>query len=100
MKVLKFGGSSVGTPQRIKNIISILQDYKKKKENFTVVFSAFSGVTDSLIEMAIKAAKGDKEYLDAYKAFHRRHLTAIKKLLSGTKAVSYTHLTLPTIYSV
>ena len=85
MKVLKFGGSSVGTPQRIKNIISILQDYKKKKENFTVVFSAFSGVTDSLIEMATKAAKGDKEYLDAYKAFHRRHLTAIKKLLSGTK---------------
>lgn len=85
MKVLKFGGSSVGTPQRIQNIISILQGYKKKREAFTVVFSAFGGVTDSLIEMATKAAKGDKSYSDVYKSFHRRHLTAIRKLFSGAK---------------
>ncbi len=85
MKVLKFGGSSVGTPQRIKSIISILKDYQKQREKFTVVFSAFSGVTDSLIEMADKAAKGDKSYQTSFKAFTKRHLTAAKNLLPRTK---------------
>ncbi len=85
MKVLKFGGSSVGTPDRIKGIISILKEYRKRGEQFTVVFSAFSGVTDSLIEMATKAANADASYVDTYKAFQKRHIAAIKKLLSGTR---------------
>ena len=83
MKVLKFGGSSVGTPDRIKNIISILQDYQKRGEQFTVAFSAFSGVTDSLIGMATKASKADDSYLVDYKAFQKRHIAAAKKLLKG-----------------
>ena len=83
MKVLKFGGSSVGTPDRIKNIIGILQDYQKRGEQFTVAFSAFSGVTDSLIEMATKASVADSTYMDAYKVFQKRHVAAAKKLLTG-----------------
>ena len=85
MKVLKFGGSSVGTPERIKSIIGILKEYRKRGEKFTVVFSAFSGVTDSLIEMATKAANADTSYMDTYKAFQKRHVVAIKKLLSGAR---------------
>jgi aspartokinase/homoserine dehydrogenase 1 len=38
MKVLKFGGSSVGTPDRIKSIIEILKAYYSEGEKFTVVF--------------------------------------------------------------
>ena len=81
MYVLKFGGSSVGSPERIKSVIDILATYQKKKIAFTVVFSAFSGVTDSLIKMAQLASKGDATYIDLWQSFHDRHLTAISSLL-------------------
>ncbi len=58
MKVLKFGGSSVGTWQRVNGVIDILIEYLNNGENIAVVFSAFQGVTDTLIEAAIQAASG------------------------------------------
>jgi aspartokinase/homoserine dehydrogenase 1 len=82
MKVLKFGGSSVGTPARIRGIIDILKAYYTRGEKFTVVFSAFSGVTDSLIKMATLAAKGDESYQSLFETFHDRHLTAAHELLN------------------
>ncbi len=81
MHVLKFGGSSVGTPERIIAVIDILERYQKRKQSFTVVFSAFSGVTDSLIHMAQAAAKGDALYLELWSKFHERHLQAIDQLV-------------------
>jgi aspartokinase/homoserine dehydrogenase 1 len=81
MHVLKFGGSSVGSPERIKSVIDILKGYQKEKIEFTAVFSAFSGVTDSLIRMAQAAAKGDAHYLELWSAFHQRHLDAIELLI-------------------
>jgi aspartokinase/homoserine dehydrogenase 1 len=84
MKVLKFGGSSVATPERIKGIIEILRDYYSRGERFTVVFSAFGGVTDSLIKMSELAAKGDESYYDVFEEFRSRHETAIKALLGAT----------------
>lgn len=83
MKVLKFGGSSVGTPERIRGIIDILKDYYKKGERFAVVFSAFGGVTDSLIKMSSLAAKGDDSYLKHFEAFSQRHKDAVKELLAN-----------------
>lgn len=83
MKVLKFGGSSVGTPERILSIVSILKSYYERGYKFTVVFSAFGGVTDSLIEMAHLASEGDPGYQDVFEAFSKRHFDAIEKLLSG-----------------
>ena len=59
MKVLKFGGSSVARPERILGIVDILKDYYAAGDHFTVVFSAFGGVTDSLIEMSRLAAAVD-----------------------------------------
>ncbi len=82
MKVLKFGGSSVGTPVRIRGIIEILKDYHARGETFTVVFSAFSGVTDSLIKMASLAAQGDESYQSLFESFHDRHFTAAHELLN------------------
>ncbi|PHN03687.1 bifunctional aspartate kinase/homoserine dehydrogenase I [Flavilitoribacter nigricans] len=80
MKVLKFGGSSVATPERIRAIADILKRYHAKGEKFTVVFSAFGGVTDSLIEMGKLAAKGDENYRDKFAEFSRRHFDAAEEL--------------------
>ena len=81
MKVLKFGGSSVAKPERIKQIIEILKTYQERGEKFTVVCSAFGGVTDSLIAMATKAANADDSYLELLEAFSQRHIQAAKDLL-------------------
>lgn len=81
MKVLKFGGTSVGTPERIREIIDILKNYYGSGDHFTVVFSAFGGVTDSLIEMSQLAAAGDDTYGDIYNNFVQRHQDAIVELL-------------------
>ena len=81
MKVLKFGGSSVARPERILGIVDILKDYYASGDHFTVVFSAFGGVTDSLIEMSRLAAAGDDRYGEAFQVFADRHQTAIAALL-------------------
>lgn len=83
MKVLKFGGSSVAKPERIRGIVDILKDYYASGDHFTVVFSAFGGVTDSLIEMSRLAAAGDDHYGEAFQAFADRHQEAIADLLEG-----------------
>ena len=80
MKVLKFGGSSVARPERIRGIVNILKDYYAAGDHFTVVFSAFGGVTDSLIEMSRLAAAGDDTYGAAFQAFTERHQQAIAEL--------------------
>jgi len=82
MKVLKFGGSSVATPERIQRIAKILKAYYSRGEKFTVVFSAFGGVTDTLIKMGELAAKGDESYLDLFEAFSQRHVEAAKSMLN------------------
>lgn len=81
MKVLKFGGSSVGKPERIRGIVSILKDYYLSGQPFTVVFSAFGGVTDQLIEMSQRAANGDNSYLNLHEQFRLRHFEAAESLL-------------------
>ena len=48
MKVLKFGGTSVGSAQRIKNVASIICDQEQK----IVVLSAMAGTTNSLVEIS------------------------------------------------
>lgn len=84
MKVLKFGGSSVAKPERIKNIVEILKGYYTRGEKFTVVFSAFGGTTDQLIEMSSLAANGDESYKEVFKEFSCRHQKAITELLDGS----------------
>jgi aspartokinase/homoserine dehydrogenase 1 len=59
MFVLKFGGTSVGSPAAIENVITILNDAEHAGKVAAVVVSAFSGVTDGLIAAARLAAAGD-----------------------------------------
>ncbi len=81
MKILKFGGSSVGKPERILALVQILKKYYAAGDHFTVVFSAFGGVTDSLIEMSKLAEVGDDKYGEIFQAFTERHQQAIVELL-------------------
>jgi aspartokinase/homoserine dehydrogenase 1 len=83
MKVLKFGGSSVATPQRVLSIVEILKSYDARGEQFAVVFSAFGGVTDMLLDMSHKAENDDDSYLDDLEDFKIRHIEAVVLLLSG-----------------
>ena len=48
--VLKFGGTSVGSIERIKKIANIIATYKDKKLGVIVVSSAMSGTTNNLIK--------------------------------------------------
>jgi len=48
--VLKFGGTSVGSIDRIKNVVKIIHSYYKKRYKIIVVSSAMSGVTNELIK--------------------------------------------------
>ena len=52
--VLKFGGTSVGTIEKIKNVAKIISNYKKKKYKVIVVSSAMRGVTNELINKSKK----------------------------------------------
>lgn len=57
MKVLKFGGTSVGSAQRIRNVADLVTDGERK----VVVLSAMSGTTNTLVEICNNLYKGDKQ---------------------------------------
>ncbi|SFF36168.1 bifunctional aspartate kinase/homoserine dehydrogenase I [Thermoflexibacter ruber] len=78
MKVLKFGGSSVQTPERIRNVVKIV---KADKQARVVVCSAFGGITDQLINTAKMAEKGDETYKNLFKEIEKRHIEAAKELI-------------------
>ncbi|MDR0513184.1 MAG: bifunctional aspartate kinase/homoserine dehydrogenase I [Treponema sp.] len=83
MFVLKFGGSSVGTHAAIENVVRILKDPRRHKKVALVVVSAFSGVTDGLIEMSRLASHGDSSYMEAALALKKRHEEAAVYFLTG-----------------
>jgi bifunctional aspartokinase / homoserine dehydrogenase 1 len=81
MKVLKFGGTSVGTAESMRQVVEILLSYKKKKQDFAVVFSAMSGVTNQLLEVSKKASETNSNYLEQLKQIEQKHIEAVKKLI-------------------
>ncbi len=68
-------------PERITQIANILKSYYAKGEKFAAVFSAFGGVTDTLIRMSRMAAKGKEDYFQEFEAFSERHFRAVEELL-------------------
>ena len=75
MKVMKFGGTSVGTPQRMKEVTSLVT---KSGEPVFVVLSAMSGTTNSLVEISDylykKNPDGANEVINALEQKYYRHL--------------------------
>lgn len=78
MKVLKFGGSSVGTPASLRNVKEIVE---KCDEQVIVVVSALGGITDQLINTARLACNGDITYLQQYALIVERHLRVIEEVV-------------------
>jgi len=79
MIVMKFGGTSVGTGERMLNVARIAaRTTEQTTEPPIVVVSAMSGVTDSLVRAATTAADGDKETFRAIrKELQVKHEQAI-----------------------
>ena len=78
-KILKFGGSSVANPERIREVASIVLN-AAKKERVVVIVSAFQGVTNQLLECARLAELGDTKFQSMYKSLVQRHITALRVL--------------------
>ncbi|MFV0540831.1 MAG: aspartate kinase [Aestuariibaculum sp.] len=79
MKVLKFGGTSVGSVENIRNVKSIINDGKKK----IVVLSAMSGTTNSLVAIADDIAhKAVHDATEKINALHEKYNKTIDGLLS------------------
>lgn len=80
MKVVKFGGTSVGSATRIKNVANLLMSDKEKK---VVVLSAMSGTTNSLVEIAGQIKKGSMDMATALtKELAKKYDLVISELLS------------------
>lgn len=82
MKVLKFGGSSVGSSENIRVVRRILED---QQQACVVVVSAFGGITDQIIKTAKLASIRDAAYREELAAIRERHFKTIHDLLDGTQ---------------
>ncbi|MFR9523375.1 MAG: bifunctional aspartate kinase/homoserine dehydrogenase I [Rikenellaceae bacterium] len=78
MRVLKFGGTSVGSVASLRNVQSIVNN---TKDELVVVVSAVGGVTDLLIAAAKTAKAGDDKYIDTLSHIVERHKEIIEELV-------------------
>ncbi|WP_276090140.1 aspartate kinase [Pedobacter sp. JY14-1] len=79
MKILKFGGTSVGSPERMKKLLDIINPAEEQ----IVVLSAVSGTTNSLVEISAKLLKEDKQTaLTLISALHEKYNAFVSELLA------------------
>ncbi len=80
MKVMKFGGTSVGKPERMFEIAKLITNEEESK---IVVLSALSGTTNSLTEISICLAKGEriaaKQHIDALEQHYQNFIIQLVK---------------------
>ncbi len=82
MKVLKFGGTSVGSTDAIAQVVRIVDRARQEDPRLVVVTSAMAGVTDTLIRAAKAAAAGDETpYLDARNELLVKHQIVAGQLI-------------------
>ena len=79
MKVLKFGGTSVGSVESILNVKSIVES---QEDEVVVVVSALGGITDQLIRTASLAVAGDGTYTEMFWGMMERHTEMIDAVIS------------------
>jgi aspartokinase/homoserine dehydrogenase 1 len=81
MKVLKFGGTSVGSADSISIVANIIEEYHRQGAHCAVVVSAMGGVTDRLIALSQRAAAGDEAYTDLLKELEEHHFSTARTLI-------------------
>ena len=80
--VMKFGGTSVGSIEAIENVQEIVASARLDWPRQVVVVSAFSGITNGLLNSAQSAARGDMEpFHETVRALHERHESVIEALV-------------------
>ena len=84
MKVLKFGGTSVGSVESITKLLEIIESEVRKSGNPVIVLSAMSGVTNLLSAMADKASQGGTFHVEL-KELEERHFNVIKERLAVSR---------------
>ncbi len=82
MKVLKFGGTSVGSVESLLNVKDIVESIN---EPAVVVVSALGGLTDKLIATARMAASGNMSYREEMEAISLRHFNIISNTVEESK---------------
>ena len=84
MKVLKFGGTSVGS---VKSILSLkrIVEAEARKQPVVVVVSALGGITDKLIQTSHLALQGDERYKEEFQAMVDRHHKMIDTIITEPK---------------
>src|SRR3989344_4282467 len=81
VKVMKFGGTSMGSVGSLNRVISIVRKTQKGVRTAAVVVSAMNGVTDQLIDIGRRAAKKDDSYKKPMRALEDRHVKTLKALV-------------------
>ena len=84
MKVLKFGGTSVGSVESILSLKAIVEK-EAQKQPIIVVVSALGGITDKLIATSVLAQKGDETWKDEFQAMVERHHKMIDTIITDTR---------------
>ena len=82
MQVLKFGGTSVASPEKIIDIVRT----SLERDRTILVCSAVSGCTDTLIRLGRQAAARDEHYLEGLSQLYHRHEAMIQDLLPADRA--------------
>jgi len=81
--VMKFGGTSVGSPEAIKSATAIVRKYARGRNSVLMVVSAMSGVTNTLIRCAEAATQGDMDTCqNMIAALQTRHYETVSALFS------------------
>ncbi len=84
MKVMKFGGTSVGSVKSILSLKEIVET-EARTQPVVVVVSALDGITDKLIATSKMALKGDKRYRDEFDGIVERHHQMIDTIITDPK---------------
>ena len=84
MKVLKFGGTSVGSVKSILSLKNIVEN-EAKSQPIIVVVSALGGITDKLLATSQLALKGDESWKDEFQAMVERHHKMIDTIITNPR---------------
>ena len=84
MKVLKFGGTSVGSVESILSLKAIVEK-EAQEQPIIVVVSALGGITDKLIATSVLAQKGDEAWKDEFQAMVERHHKMIDTIITDPR---------------
>ncbi len=82
MKVMKFGGSSVGTADSIRKVVKIIDSAaSEENQRIAVVSSALQGITNMLTELAQFASENDESFRSILMEIEAKHFDAVKSLM-------------------